>query len=116
MDFTIHIEKLELSAHIGVTDEERATPQRLTASMILKPKIEFARLEDQLDNTVDYANVCMTVKTIAARLQRNLIETLAEEIAIELLQTFPLRGVEIELRKYILPDTEFVAVKISREK
>ena len=28
---------------------------------------------------------------------------------------FPLTAVEIELRKYILPETEFVAVKIRRD-
>ena len=32
-----------------------------------------------------------------------------------LLSGYPLRSVEVELRKYILPDTEFVAVRIHRE-
>ena len=44
-----------------------------------------------------------------------LIETLAEEIAALLLKNYLLAAVEIELRKYILPDTEFVAVRLRRE-
>ena len=47
---------------------------------------------------------------------RALIETLAEEIAAELLARFPLQAVELELRKFILPDTAFVAVRIRRSR
>jgi dihydroneopterin aldolase len=45
-----------------------------------------------------------------------LIETLAEEIAGLLLERFPLRAVEVELRKFILTDTAYVAVRIRRER
>jgi phosphoglycolate phosphatase/dihydroneopterin aldolase len=43
-----------------------------------------------------------------------LIETLADEVALHLLARFGLREVEIELRKFILPDTKFVSVRIVR--
>jgi dihydroneopterin aldolase len=46
---------------------------------------------------------------------RLLLETLAEEIAAELLARFPLRAIDVDLRKYILPDTAYVAVQIRRE-
>jgi dihydroneopterin aldolase len=45
-----------------------------------------------------------------------LIETLAEEIAGELLTRFALRAVEVELRKFILPDTAHVAIRLRRER
>jgi dihydroneopterin aldolase len=45
-----------------------------------------------------------------------LIETLAEEIAGLLMSRYALSSVEVEVRKYILPQTEFVAVKIRRER
>ena len=35
-------------------------------------------------------------------------------IAAMILARFPVRRVEVELRKYILPDTAFVAVRLSR--
>jgi dihydroneopterin aldolase len=37
----IHVRELELSAHIGVPDEERATPQRLTVSIVMWPIVGF---------------------------------------------------------------------------
>lgn len=115
MDDQILISNLELISHIGVTGAERAEPQRLTASLVLVPRRGFSGLGDRLKNTVDYADVCGRVRALAAKQPRNLIETLAEEIARELLSHFALSVVEIELRKYILPETEFVAVRLRRE-
>ena len=111
----ILIEGLELSSRIGVPDAERAQPQRLTANLVLEPIRDFRALDDRLENTVDYFVLSEDVKALSLAHPRHLIETLAEEIAGELLARFPLRAVEIELRKYILPDTAFVAVRIRRE-
>ena len=111
----ILIDSLELSAQIGITAEERALPQRLTVTLQLQPARNFTRLEDRIENTVDYFNVCAAVKEIAAARPRSLLETLAEEIAAGVLEKFPVQALEVELRKYILPDTRFVAVKIHRE-
>jgi len=112
----IRIESLELSSLIGVPEEERAAPQRLTASLVLEPIRDFRALDDRLENTVDYFAVCAHIKALATARPRCLIETLAGEIAAELLARFPLRAVEIELRKFILPDTAFVAVHLRRER
>jgi dihydroneopterin aldolase len=45
-----------------------------------------------------------------------LIETLADALALHLLETFEIRRITIELRKYILPDVEFVSVTVTRER
>lgn len=110
----ILIDGLELSSCIGVPDEERATAQRLTANLVLEPIRDFTALGDALENTVDYFRVCAEVKALALARPRRLIETLAEDLAALLLTRFALRAVEIELRKYILSDAAFVAVKIRR--
>lgn len=111
----IVIDKLELSAQIGVPEEERAVPQRLTVTLALELARGFADLGDDLAQTIDYFQVSKAVQTLARRRPRKLIETLAEEIAAALLAAYPLAAVEVELRKYILPDTAFVAVQIRRE-
>ena len=111
----IVIEQLELSAHIGVPDDERATPQRLAVSLRLEVERGFRELGDDLRNTVDYFAVCQAVKALAGARPRRLIETLAEEIAAAVLRDFAVAAVEVELRKFILPDTAFVAVKLRRE-
>jgi dihydroneopterin aldolase len=114
MNDQILISNLELSTRIGITPEERENPQRMTVSLVLYPQTGFTGLDDRIENTVDYAQVCLKIAALAAGGSRNLVETLAEEIAQMLLNGFPLAVVEIELRKYILPETEYVAVKIRR--
>lgn len=114
MPDSILIDQLELSAHVGVSVEERARPQRLTVTAILQPRRDFTALDDRLENTVDYQRVCVAIQSLVAKKPRRLIETLAEEIAAMLLHDFPIASVEIELRKFILRDTRFVAVKIQR--
>ena len=112
----IRIEKLELSSFIGVPDEERAEPQRLTANLTIEPRRDFIALRDAIENTVDYFAVCEAVKALSLARPRRLIETLAEEIAALVLDRFAVRAVEVELRKYILPDTAHVAVSLRRER
>jgi FolB domain-containing protein len=110
----IHLEQLELTACIGVPEEERAAPQRLTVSLTLEPRRDFRALGDDLAKTVDYFAVGERVKALASARPRKLIETLAEEIAALVLERFAVRAVEVELRKYILPDAAYVAVRVRR--
>ena len=110
----IHIEALEVQSRIGVPEEERAAPQRLTVTLTLEPKTDFRALKDRIEETIDYAAVCEAVKALAAARPRKLVETLAEEIAAELLGKFPLRRLTVEVRKFILPDTRHVAIRIER--
>lgn len=116
MPDTILVEALELSSFIGVPEEERAAAQRLTVSLVLEPIRDFRALGDRIENTVDYFTLTEFVKAFSLAHPRRLIETLAEEIAAELLARFALCAVEIELRKFILPDTQFVAIRIRRER
>jgi dihydroneopterin aldolase len=110
----ILVSDLELSAHIGVPDAERAEPQRLTVTMTLTPQNDFTGLGDDLTRTVDYFALTRRIRRLAAERPRKLIETLVEEIADCCLSEFAVRAVEVELRKYILPDTGHVAVRVHR--
>jgi dihydroneopterin aldolase len=114
MEECIIISRLELLARVGVPAAERAAAQRLTASLRLVPEAGLVGLADDLANTVDYAEVCDAVRLEAEARPRRLIETLAEDIAARLLARFPLRRVEVEIRKYILPGAEYAAVRIQR--
>ncbi|MFN2508842.1 MAG: dihydroneopterin aldolase [Chthoniobacterales bacterium] len=112
----IVIAELELTARIGVPDEERAKPQRLTVSLTLWPVAGFRDLDDRIARTVNYAEVCREVKALVARRTDKLLETLAEAVVLHLLESFPLARVRIELRKFVLPDVKHVAVVLEREK
>jgi len=116
MQDCIIVSQLEVMARVGVPPAERGAAQRLTVSLRMEPERGLAGLEDHLGNTIDYAAVCDAVRREAEAKPRHLIETVAEEIALLLLGRYPLHAVEVEVRKYILPKTEYVAVRVRRER
>jgi len=109
----IHIEQLEVHGRVGVPDSERAEPQRLSLNVTLWPKI--AELRDDIENTVNYSVVAECAKEFVNQHDYKLIETLAEEMAAHLLAQFDLRKVELEVRKFVLPDANYVSVTAVRE-
>jgi len=112
----VHIEQLEVFAHVGVPDDERSSAQRLTFNMTFWPKRQAPELGDEIGRTVDYAAVCAETKNFVQARSDRLIETLADALANHLLEVFEIRRITIELRKYILPEVEFVSVTVSRER
>jgi 7,8-dihydroneopterin aldolase/epimerase/oxygenase len=112
----IHIEQLEVFTLIGVPDDERSQPQRLTLSITFWPTEEGGELRDDIGRAVDYASVCTEAKNFVQSRSDRLIETLADALANRLLEVFEIRRITIELRKFILPDTQFVSVTVTRER
>ena len=114
MSDRIHIEQLELSAHIGVPEKERATPQRLTVSISFWPYHERRDMADKIDNTVNYSIVAEETKNFVREQSTNLIETLADRLATHLLRTFRIQKITVELRKFPLEDAKHVSVTVTR--
>jgi dihydroneopterin aldolase len=112
----IHIERLEIFANVGVPDDERSSPQRLTFNMTFWPKRQAPELGDEIGQTVDYAAVCAETKNFVQARADRLIETLADALANHLLEAFEIRRITIELRKFILPDVQYVSVTVTRER
>lgn len=113
---TIEIRRLRVTTHIGVPDEERAAPQTLWITLRMVPLHGFEGLADEISNTVDYYAVSLEIEALAAGRPRKLIETLAVDIAGHLLGNHPLRRVDVSIEKHILPNTECVAVHLTRER
>jgi len=116
VDDTIQIRGIEIFTHIGVPDEERAAAQRLTFNLTLWPIRPFGALNDEINRAVNYAEVCAEVKRFVETRRDRLVETLADALALSLLKKFEIDRITVELRKYILPETEFVSVTVTRER
>ena len=112
---SIAVTGLGLVCRIGVPEEERAVPQRLEADLVLWPCRDFRDLGDSLEGTVDYGAVALQCREVAASRDRQLIETLAADLAAALLAAWPLRAVRVTVRKFILPDCGSVSVTVLRE-
>ena len=110
----IHIEQLDVFTRIGVPEEERANPQRLTVSISFWPSQQTGDLADHIERTVNYSTVAQETKNFLRDQSVSLIETLAERLASHLLKSFPIQKVTIELRKFALQDAKYVSVTVTR--
>ena len=114
MSDIISIVEIEVKSRIGVPEEERAHPQRLLISVELETDVSAAAKADDISRTINYYSVYLGVKKLCGLGERQLIETLAEEIAAMLLEEFETGAVRVEVQKFILPETRHVAVRIER--
>ncbi|MCQ2371178.1 MAG: HAD hydrolase-like protein [Akkermansia sp.] len=107
---TIRINGLELPCHIGWLDDERASLQTLKADISMRAPVPFSECAEDLSNTIDYDAVARRLTALAAAEPVKLVETLAHRLATACVQEFGAPSATVTLYKYILPDTDSVAV------
>jgi dihydroneopterin aldolase len=113
----VMIRGLEVWSIVGVPDEEREEAQRLLVDVDVVPARDFSELGDQIGNAVDYFALSQKVKAVAeSGEERRLIETLAADIATVAMEDEAVLKVTVRIRKFILPDTEFVGVELTRSR
>jgi FolB domain-containing protein len=113
---SIEIKNLKVGVRVGITDKEISKVQEVSISLRLVPGHSLGNLDDDITRTVDYYAVTERVKEVASSIARRLIETLAEDVANMLLAEFDLVNVAVDIRKFILPDTDYVAVRLVRQR
>ena len=69
-------------SRIGVTAAERAKPQELLVDIDVTLAAQPPGTRDELDDTVDYAELAAIAQAVAARDEYRLVETLAERVAV----------------------------------
>ena len=106
----IEINDLEVKGRIGVPEIERENPQTLLVSLRFQIETNFAALNDQLEKTIDYAAVAAEIEQIVQTTEAHLIEKLVSDIGDTLMARFPMQRLEIELKKFILPNARYVSV------
>lgn len=106
----IKVVDLEVYAHHGVLEEEKKVGQYFYVSFDVYFDFSKAAASDNLTMSISYADMCMVVKAYMTSRVYDLIETVAEGIARELLMTYPqVREVRVLLKKPSAPIGEKVA-------
>ena len=116
----IIIEGASFQARVGVSEQERRRQQEIIVSLQALVDIRDAGKHDDLDATVSYVEIHeLAARIISARAYR-LIETIAEEVAAAILQSFAaVAGVVVRVAKpAALGDrgVRLTAVEITRMK
>jgi 7,8-dihydroneopterin aldolase/epimerase/oxygenase len=110
----IHIEQLEVSSVIGVSEHERKTPQRLTINISFWPRRQTRDMADKIGQTINYAVVAEETQRFVHDQAVNLIETLADALAAHLLDNFPIQKITVEIRKFPLEHAKYVSAIVTR--
>lgn len=114
----IRIKKLEVFARHGALPEENILGQKFVVSVDLHCSVRDAGITDDLEKSVNYAEVSEFIKKKTQENTFRLIERLAEYLAQEILLHFPLvQSVEVEVEKPWAPvhlPLETVSVEICR--
>ena len=111
---TILIRELEVWYSVGITNEERAKPQRLLLNLEMGHDFEAAAHRDDLRKTIDYAAVCQRLLGLGDGTSWKLLETLILEIARICREEFGASTVTVEVQKFIIPQARYVAVRVTR--
>ncbi len=115
MTGSIIIKGLEVVSRLGVPADERAEPQRLEVDVVLEA--DLRDLRDDIASTTDYAAVAAWVVKRSSACEFQLLESLCAHLADGLLSDFPsVAGVEIEIRKFVLPGARYSAVRLRRKR
>lgn len=109
----IIVKDLSVLYRVGVPDAEREHPQKLLITLTMDFDFVAAARKDDISKTVDYSMVTQRLLCFGDRRSWKLIETLAYEIAETLTREFRLKSIEVEIKKFIIPEAEHVAVRLS---
>ncbi len=87
----------------GVSPEEQRLGQRFVVDVELETDLSKSGDSDDLADTIDYGKVYETVAPIVQGAPYRLLEALATAIANKVLQTFPVNGVLVRVKKPGVP-------------
>lgn len=114
----IRIENLEVYAYHGVYPKERKAGQAFLVNITLHTDVRRAAAADDLALSADYGEVCALISRWMKENPCNLLETVAERLAREILLKYKaLSSVDLEIRKPEAPipfPFGCVSVKVSR--
>lgn len=100
----IWIEGLEFYAYHGATDEEQQVGHRYVVDLVIEVSTRAAGLSDRLEDTVSYSEVAQAVMKLGTESRFRLMEALAEQMAVMVLEQHPAaQAVRVKVSKRLPP-------------
>ena len=112
----ITIVDLEVFYRVGVTDEERAKPQRLLLTIDIKFDFSSAAVSGRIGRTIDYHEVAQQLLKLGETRNWRLIESVATDISNKLLSEFHPESVTVEVKKFSIPEARYVSVSLTKQR
>ena len=111
----ITIVDLEVFYRVGISEEERAKPQRLLLTVEMDFDFSAAARSDDIRDTIDYFAVSQRLLKFGEDRSWKLIEKFAAAVADTVLSEFKPQSVTVEVNKFPIPQARFVSVSLTRK-
>ena len=112
----ISIVDLEVFWSVGLSDEERARPQRLLITVDLQLDFESAALSDRIEKTINYYAVVQRILKYGEGRSWRLLEKLATNLADVILAEFHPTEITVEVKKFVIPQARYISVALTRSR
>jgi len=120
MKDAIILKDLQAFCRLGIYDSERILGQCIYIQLELEADLSKACQTDDIQHTINYAEVSVAIRTLAQSKDFLLIEHLAEEVSKMLFAKFKLiDGIKIEITKTIVNADQFTgtpAIRVYRQR
>src|SRR4051812_13616653 len=110
----ITIVDLEVFYCVGVTDEERAKPQRLLVTVDMNFDFSSAAVSDRIEKTINYFDLAQRLLKYGEGRNWKLLEKLVANVADLIMAEFKPQAVMVEVKKFPFPQARFVSVSLTR--
>jgi len=112
----ITIVDLEVNYCVGVTDEERATPQRLLLTVDMNLDFSSASVSDRIERTINYQEVVDELLKFGEGRSWKLLEKLVANIAERILAEYKPQSILVEAKKFSIPQARFISVSTGQSR
>ncbi|WP_374664215.1 dihydroneopterin aldolase [Acinetobacter sp.] len=114
----IIIEGLKVDTVVGCFNWERQIIQPLMLDLTIQTSLEQASNSDELEDTLNYAEICEISARVIQEAQPKLIEHAAKLVLNALFTTFPaVESIMISIRKpAIIPQANSVGIRLERHR
>ncbi|MGB8368289.1 MAG: dihydroneopterin aldolase [Limisphaerales bacterium] len=112
----ITIVDLEVFYRVGISEEERAKPQRLLLTLDIQFDFSSAAVSGRIGRTIDYYEVTQRLLKLGEKRSWRLIESVATDIADKILSEFHPENVTVEVKKFSVPEACYVSVILTKQR
>lgn len=116
----VFLRDMVVDASIGVYAHEQGAPQRIRVNVdlgVTETESGLAVGRDELSRVLNYETVVETVRAVVAAGHVQLVETLAERVAVSCLQDHRVEIVRVRVEKLdVFADLAAVGVEIERQR
>lgn len=115
----IIIQGLKLEGKHGVTEDERSRGQPFEVDIEVECASSTAQTSDRLEDTVDYDRLIAIAERVIGGPPRNLLETLAAEIAASIVEIPGVSTAEVTVKKLSPPlpvRVSYTAARVRRSR